>query len=424
MCGRKDRYGQGGGGGHRIPACIPGSCARACLVLIAVSGIAHADEWSATPSLQVRGQYDDNINLSVASPISVWGASVSPLLDLRKRTATSDYGLGGRLIFNRYSDDSVRDTNIQMLTFTGRSSTRLSRFGLAGSYRRDTIITTVTDEQDDDVDDADGIPDAGDVDVDLVRTQVRRNRLALRPSWTRVLNRTMSLRLGYSLNDTSYSDDAGTSLVDFRRHGLNAALLHDITQRDRLNVGVAVSTYEAPDRGTETDDYTVTAGMTHEFSSLLSGELSVGIGSATTTLNDQEVESNDTSINASLVKKQTEQTTYRVFLGRDLYPSGAGTLVQSDHLRANLSHRVSPKLSLSVWATAFRNRSLDFFSATTDRTYYNVEPSFRWSLTRLWSLDGSYRYRWQKYEDQEDSAASNAVFLAVNYAWPRIAVSR
>jgi hypothetical protein len=45
-------------------------------------------------------------------------------------------------------------------------------------------------------------------------------------------------------------------------------------------------------------------------------------------------------------------------------------------------------------------------------------------ITRLWSLDGSYRYRWQMFEEQDEAATGNAVYLSVNYAWPNIAVSR
>lgn len=405
---------------------MPGVSIRlsTCLILLAIAGVVCADEWSATPSVQVRMQHDDNINLSIDSPVSVWGTSVSPLLDLRKRTALSMYGIGARLTFNRYSEDSVRDTNSQLLTFAGRSNTRLDRFGLAGSYRRDTTFATIAGGRDVEGEDATGGDEEDDTDAGVVRTEVRRHRLSLNPSWTRALTRVTSTRVGYSLNDTKYSDDAGTSLVDFRRHGINAALLHNIDQRDEINVSVAFSKYRAPDREVETDDYNISAGVAHEFSPLLRGELALGISSVTTTFGNDEDKSSGSSFNASLVKKQSEQTMYRLFLERDLYPSGVGTLVLSDRLRINYSHDVSPTLSLSLWANAFRNRSLDFFSAAADRVYYNLEPAFRWNLARLWSVDGSYRYRWQKYDDQDDAAESGAVFLAVNYAWPRMAVSR
>jgi hypothetical protein len=329
----------------------------ACLILMTVSCASYADEWSMTPSIQIRDQYDDNIYLSAGSPISVWGGSVSPLLDIERRTAASAFGVGGRLIFNRYSEDTVRDTNIQLLTFTGRSDARNSRFRLTGFYKRDTTITTATVERDDEQD-GDGASDAGDVDANLVEVQARRSQLSLGPSWTYALNRVTSIRLGYSLNDTTYSNDAGTSLVDYRRQGVNVGLTRVLAQRDLLNVAANVDYYEAPDKGTETDNYGISAGLRHDFSPMLRGEIALGVQSVATTRNNEEIESIGSSFNVSLVKKYTELTTYRFSLERGLYPSGAGTLVLSDRFQALLSHDLSPRLIFSVRANAYSNQSL------------------------------------------------------------------
>lgn len=399
--------------------------AAVLLVLIACPIIAAADEWSATPSIQLRGSHDDNIGLATTDPVSVWGSSVSPLLDLRKRTASGLLALGGRVTFNRYSNDSIRDTNVQLLKFSGRSSTRLDRFSFTGTYKRDTTVATITDTTSNNEVDGDETPvDAGDVDSNLVQAIVRRNRLSFRPSWNRTLSRTMSMSLGYSLNDTRFSEDAGTSLVDYRRQGVSASLAGELSRQDSWNTGVSFSRYDAPDRGSETEDYDISAGFTREFSPLLRGDVSLGFRTSTTSLGDEEVVSSGSSFNLNLVRKGSERTTYRLYLERELYPSGAGTVVLSDNIRVNYGYDVSPLLTFSAWLAAFRNKSLDFFSENTDRKYYSIEPGFRWRLTRLWSVNGSYRYRWQKYDNQDGAAESNAVFLAVNYAWPTMAVSR
>jgi hypothetical protein len=91
----------------------------ALVLFILQSGVSEADEWALTPSVQIRNQYDDNIFLSVDDPVSTWGGSLSPLIDLRKRTTTGFLGIGARLIFNRYAEDEIRDTNIQLLTSAG-----------------------------------------------------------------------------------------------------------------------------------------------------------------------------------------------------------------------------------------------------------------------------------------------------------------
>lgn len=388
------------------------------------SGIACSDQWALTPSISMRGQYDDNINMSVDAPVSDWYATVSPLLDARKSTATSSIGVGARLIFNRYSDANRRDTNIQLFTFSGRNRSRLSRYDLTGSYKRDTTIMTTVTRADDDGEEQDGTDDVGDVDDNIVQTIVRRGQLLLRPSWSYEFGRMSSLRLGYSLNLTTYGDEAGTSLVDYGRQGVDASLIRRLSQKDQITVGAVASYFEAPDRGSETDDYSIFTRWGHAYSELLHGELALGILSATTTFEGDEAESTGWLYEASLRKKARDLTTYRAVLGRRPYPSGRGTLVLSDYLRANMAHAISPRLSFSIWADARRNESLDFFGSSTDRTYYSIEPGFRWMITRLWSLDGSYRYRWQKFDQFDDTAAGNAVYLAIDYAWPNIAVSR
>lgn len=397
-------------------------CARIVLVIpvLFMSFPIQADQWAVTPSVQMRASHDDNINLSVDNPISVWGSSISPLLDLSKRSAASSYGIGGRLIFNRYSEESVQDTNIQLLTFSGRTTTRLSRFGLSGSYKRDTTFATVTDTSSDD----DDGQLTGDVDAGLVRTQVRRNRLLLRPSWRYTLSEVMSIDMRYMFNDTTYSGDGSEVLTDYLRQSAELTVIRRLSERSNITATAGAGRYTTSGEGTDTDDYSLSAGFRHEFSPMLTMQVGVGVRSAISTIDDSDVETTGTLINASLSGNLSELTTYRITASENFQPSGIGALVLSDSLSWDMSHDLSQKLSVSLWATAFRNQSVDFNRAASDRTHYDVEPGFRWKLGREWSMDGSYRYRWQKYRDDDEAASSNAVYLAVNYAWPRMAVSR
>ncbi|MCC6208477.1 MAG: outer membrane beta-barrel protein [Gammaproteobacteria bacterium] len=366
----------------------------------------------------MKASHDDNINLSIDNPVDVWGSSVSPMLDLTRRSAASTYGLGGRLIFNRYSENSVQDTNIQLLTFVARTATRLSRFGLSGSYKRDTTFATIADPASDDAD-----QEAGDVDAGLIRTQVKRSRLLLRPSWKYNLSEVTSINLRYVLNDATYTGAGSEALNDFRRQNAEIALMRQLSERSNLTATVGAARYTSED-GANTDDYSASAGFMHEFSPMLHMQLGVGVRSATSTFGNSEVESSGGLVNARFNGNFSELTTYRITVSQSLQPSGVGALVQSKSLNWELSHDVSEMLSVSLWGSAFRNQSIDFFSSASDRTHYDVEPGFRWNLDRDWSIDGSYRYRWQEYDGDDDAASSSAVYLAVNYAWPRLAVSR
>jgi hypothetical protein len=409
-----------------LPAWISTALAGSCLMLSLAPGIALGDEWLVKPSLQFRTQHDDNIGLRTDSPLSSWWVNVSPLLDLRKQTPTGTFAMGGRLIFNRYSNDSLRDTDIQLLTLTASTATRRSRFGVGGAYRRDTTLTTAATPVDDS-----GNPDAGtavnsndDVDVNIVTTQARRGRLTLRPYWSYILSELTTLRLGYTLNNTTYADDAGTSLSDYRRHQIQATLARRLGRNDSVSAGIGSGRFDAADRGTESDDYSANAGWAHDFTPLTRGTLALGLRSVTSTDDGVEIKSSGALFDMGLVSKYSEVERYEFSLSRDLYPSGVGTLVLSDFLRVDYSRGLSSRLTFSLEGSAFKNQSAGFFSSSIDRVHYEIEPSLRWMVGRLWSVDMAYRYRWQKYADEADHADSNAIFVAMDYAWPRMAVSQ
>ncbi len=92
-----------------------------------------------------------------------------------------------------------------------------------------------------------------------------------------------------------------------------------------------------------------------------------------------------------------------------------------------MRHRFSERLTFLFDTVVFRNETNNnSFNRINDeeRTYLSVDPRLRWRLTRWWDIIGAYRYRYQKYDERDDSASSNAVFLTVSYRWPRESVAK
>ena len=112
---------------------------------------------------------------------------------------------------------------------------------------------------------------------------------------------------------------------------------------------------------------------------------------------------------------------------RELRPTGSGRLIDSKSVGVDLRHRLSERLTFLLDTVVFRNETNNnSFNQANDeqRTYLSVQPRLRWRLTRWWDIVGSYRYRYQKYDERSDSAASNSVFVYVTYNWPRESVAR
>lgn len=392
-----------------------------CLAVLVFSDAAHGDEWAMTPSIQLKTQHNDNLYLSSDSPVSVWGYTASPLMALSKRTAASRLDMEGRLIFNHYSESSVTDPNVQSIKLTGQINSRRSTWGLRSSFKRDTTIATVTDVQNEEQDVGNA---EGDVDTNLVQIQVRRNQLRADPFFSYRLTERDSVGLKYTLNHTTYSDEGASALFDYKRQGVEAVLSRSLARNDRISATVSASNYKAPDADTDTDDYALRASWMHNYATDLRGDVSFGLRSTSSNQGGEQIDSSGSVYNASLTKRYSELTSYRFKVERSLRASGAGVVVQSDSFNMDFSHDLSSRLSFSTSLNAHRNQSADFLSSSVDRTYYNVEPQLSWNITRLWSLDGSYQYSWQKYDDQQNSASSNSIFLAIDYAWPKMAVSR
>ena len=50
-----------------------------------------------------------------------------------------------------------------------------------------------------------------------------------------------------------------------------------------------------------------------------------------------------------------------------------------------------------------------------ERKYYTGRTGFEWHLNRAYSIEGTYEYKWQKYEGDVTNASSNAVTLSLVY---------
>ena len=78
--------------------------------------------------------------------------------------------------------------------------------------------------------------------------------------------------------------------------------------------------------------------------------------------------------------------------------------------------RLTQLIILNIRARAFDNKSIDN-NTSADRTYLSIEPKLGFTLSRNFTVDFSYRYRKQKYDNSDQSADSQAVFLGVFYSF-------
>lgn len=411
------------------------TAAGLCCILLSVQVM--AAEWSFEPSVSLHEEYNDNIRFTANPHPRVWQTSIRPSLKFNNKTEISEVSGQMQLGINRYSGDASLNRNDQLLLLFASRMAERNTWSLNTSYRRDTTSELAT--------------------TGLVRPRVQRTALIINPSWAYALSSRLSLRLDYTYQDVKY--DSATS-TDYKYKHAGAALQYVLSERDQISLGTFYSKIDyAPTSLTtpicllgfagfcfvpgsltsETTSQSATRGMqldvTHLFSETTTGSFSLGrryIDSTSTlkqttfppptTLVDNtiEVRTNTTSLGVSL-EKQFDTGAVNGFIRREVNPSGNG-LVTTDRytfsVRKSLTENCTAYLDTSVYRTTYVN------AGSAGSRYYTFEPRLSWQLSEWWTLSSGYRYAKVKYDDATRPVTANAVYVNLNYSWPKVSISR
>jgi hypothetical protein len=392
-----------------------------------VANLCLAAEWSVEPSASIQGTYDDNILLTPFPHSSVWGIILSPEVKFSRKSETLETTGGLKLNFNRYSDEGL-DTEDVFLTFLSSYRAERNILGLTIDATRDSTLLGELSE------------------TGVVQARRQRDQLVIHPSWSRLLTETTLIKADYSHRVANYEDTSGSGLIDYRDQTASATLQYSLSKRTVLNLATYYDRYETDPSNFEATTYGIQAGVNHQFSETLRGELTLGTYKIESTIASQalvctgpvllgicfgqltrvplarEESSSGYTLSANL-EKRWETTLLSGRLSREINPSGVGSLVQVDTLSASWIHDFSPTLKASVGASAYRSRYIGDIVIDSDSQYYAFEPKLSWRMTEQWTLDAGYRHSRVEYETSED-ATGNTVYLMLSYSWPKIAVSR
>ncbi len=105
-----------------------------------------------------------------------------------------------------------------------------------------------------------------------------------------------------------------------------------------------------------------------------------------------------------------------VDLLRTAVPSSFGVLVNQDELRFRLVRRFTPMVSGFVALRGIRTvEAVSGVSSVPNRSYATGSTGLEWRLTRDYSLEASYTYTWQKFQNDPLHAASNSFGVSIVY---------
>jgi len=117
--------------------------------------------------------------------------------------------------------------------------------------------------------------------------------------------------------------------------------------------------------------------------------------------------------------KNTGITRYSARFGVDVLPSDVGTQVESLEVIGDLNRQIGPLLDFSFRIRAFEPDAVNADSEEEfSRRFLSLEPKLIWRFSRAWTVAGSYRYRRQKSQADDDSGESNALLFSLKYTPP------
>jgi len=399
-----------------------------------------AAEWALKGSLGQELQYNDNIAFSTIRKDSVYGYLLTPSIQATRKTGVLDIAFQGQGDIRRY-DDSRWDCDNYNLGLNNGYRAKRSVLSLNGGY---AVSCTYAQQ----------INQTG---ILVPNSQSVNYRLA--PSWTWQWTSRDQLILGTSYSKISYSNsfggvasNAGNGSLSFSgndTYTVNLGGKHEWSRRLSLNENLLFSNVQYTGSNASTQNlfgfhlganYTInhywtvgasggpmwvdTQQSSDDASSGLNSSLSLGY-----------VANINLSYGGPLARFATGYSS-------SINPSAIGQTLQTQSVFANYSYRLTQHFLLDLSSNATRSQSIggqstDNPTSQFDRSYFTAATGIAWELAKNWQLKGSYVYRWQDYQQDQNvqnlnavrdlnvgTSDANLVMLFLNYSWDGIRKSR
>ncbi|HZC68508.1 MAG TPA: hypothetical protein VE201_07835 [Nitrospirales bacterium] len=357
--------------------------------------------------MSLKEEFNDNILLTTMPHQTVWGTTVSPELRFNALTENTEIRGSARMNFVKYYGDTGLDTTEQYFQASTAYSMERDVWGLGGAVTRDSTLTGELRE------------------TGLVNARVPRDLRSVNPTWKRSMTERLSLQSGYQFADVTYGTTG--SLFAYQTHGGTAGLSYQLSEQDLVEGTGSYLHFEAPSAHSRSSDYGVQLGLTHRFSETLRGSLTGGARRTTSvvtamgaTLDDRRtVWAADGS-----VEKQFETGVVRGRFSREINPSGAGYLVQVDHLSIAVERELTDTMKGFITGEAYWIEALRREVTIPNGSYYRIAPTWRWQWNEWWSLEVSYSYAGRQAGGGAGAAEQNVTSVNLTYSGYKWAVSR
>lgn len=372
---------------------------------------AQAAEWSAEPSLAVKGEYNSNLTLS-RIPGEVWGHWVSP--SVRFAGSTERLAVSGKAAgdFVTYYGDQNRSLTNAFFPVVARYSTERDVFTFDGSFVRDNTLRTELQQ------------------TGVVLGFTQRNLISMSPSWTRSVTENLSFQLGYQFTNATYENGRSLGLFDYDVNGGNLGVSYKLNEGNDIQLTGSYTKLDVTDAGLKSGNAGGSLSITH----VLSEATTVTAFGGPRFLDQTQTVGNSSLSSHQLVwtfggsiRTKWEDARASLDGGQEVNVSGLGILIKTNRLGATVGKDLTETVTASFTGQVIRVQALPVQGGgaqTVETQLISATPAVTWKLNEWWALEASYSYFDRKADVTNDSFYSNSTFLKLTYNMPKLSISR
>ena len=377
----------------------PALCVFLCLFLFLIQPRpATAEDITLVPSIDIRGEYDDNVNFSRVDEKADYFVAVTPAFTFHYDTDVLNLKSKGSVDVLRYLHDS--DLNTENYKFQADGTYRvLERLSLKGdfTYVKDTTLDSQLEE------------------TGLLMVRSERERFIGGAGLTYQMTEKSFLDLEGSRQKTNY---AFRGYVDYTNDSL--VLSYNRKFNDGLDVFTVQPNYSRYDSiVSKVDNYGLSFGLAHQFSETLNFTGFLGVRYTQTDSVNTGTDDSFGGVANIKVKKSWEASSLSGGYTHDLNYDSTGEPINVDRVFCSADYKVAARFRLRFSGSFYLTKSEGQFRDKDER-YFSLTPSLTYRVTEDSSVRLAYTYSYSLDEELVDDrvAERNRVWLAYTAEWP------
>jgi hypothetical protein len=390
---------------------LAGLCGVMMLISGGIRGEVNAAEWSAAPSLSVKGLYNSNLLLFNGNN-EVWGDWTSPALKFKGSTESLEVEGSVKSDFIHYYGST--DRSLTNLYFPLRASYRSDRntFGFEGGFTRDNTLQGELQQ------------------TGLVLAFTQRSLLTAAPSWKFGITERLSWQSGYQFTNAEYENGIQLGLVNYQVQAGNTGMTYNLGERDQVQLTGEYTLVNTPSINQTSNYYGVQSGGTHDFGRELIGTISGGFRFVNSTRDIPGASLTDHTtvwVYNGTLSKRFERATIQINGSRNIYPSGFGLLLETNQVSGSLSYNLTETLTASLSGGAYFVQAVVTQSSDgslPQTRFTSVNPAISWKFSQWWTLDVAYTYSERVVDSLDQWNFANSTFVMLTYGGPKWSASR